>query len=64
MTMTCVGFAFFYAQLTCTVPTPPVADTFCTRYAPIYWSSADTRATKEAVDLMNRRWKRSCKKLS
>lgn len=63
MQMTCTGFVFLFAQLTCTLPSaPPPADTFCTRYQPVRWSSADTRETKEQVDRLNRRWKATCRK--
>lgn len=34
--------------------------TFCQTAQPIYWSSADTRKTKEQVDEHNRVWKRLC----
>lgn len=61
MTFTCTGMIILvFGQLTCTAPEQPVTDTFCTRYIPIHWSGADTRGTKEQVDLMNRRWKRDC----
>lgn len=47
----------------CFVQEPASAgDTFCQIAKPIYWSSADTRATKEQVDAHNRKWKRLCKK--
>lgn len=64
MTFTCTGMIILvFGQLTCTMPTPPAPpDTFCTRYSPIYWAEADTKETKDKVDQMNRRWKRSCRK--
>lgn len=64
MTFTCQGvIILFFGQLTCTLPPAPATpDTFCTRYVPIQWSSADTRKTKEQVDRMNRRWKATCKR--
>lgn len=64
MTFTCQGvIILFFGQLTCQLPpAPPPADTFCTRYQPIYWAAGDTRGTKEQVDKMNRRWKSSCGK--
>lgn len=41
---------------------PPPPDTFCQQYKPIYWSKNDTRATKEQIDIRNRRWKAVCAK--
>lgn len=35
---------------------------FCDIYRPVLWSPADTRKTKEQADVMNRQWKRLCKK--
>lgn len=35
---------------------------FCQVYAPIYWSKRDTRATKQAIDTANAKWKRLCGK--
>lgn len=59
--MTCTGFAFIFAHLTCTQPAPP-PDTYCHIAKPVYWSKSDTRATKEQVDRHNRVWKRLCAK--
>ena len=57
--MTCTGFAFIFAHLTCTQPAPP-PDTYCQIAKPVYWSRNDTRQTKEQVDRHNRVWKRLC----
>lgn len=63
MSFTCTGMIILvWGQLTCSMPpAAPAASDFCTRYTPIYWSSADTRQTKERVDAMNRRWKKYCR---
>jgi hypothetical protein len=53
----CWGFLIY---MSCSVPQAPPTDTFCQVASPIYWSTADTRATKEAVDMHNRKWKRLC----
>lgn len=37
--------------------------TYCQLYAPVYWSRADTRRTKEQIDTNNRVWKSVCKNL-
>lgn len=58
----CTGWVFIYANLTCTQPPQPVLDTFCMQTKPIYWSTKDSRQTKEQVDIYNRRWKRLCSK--
>lgn len=59
-TITCTGVAFIFASLTCQVPEAKVVDTFCTNYNPVYWSTKDTRSTKEQNDINNRKWKRLC----
>ena len=57
--MTCTGFALFLVHLNCTPPAAP-PDTYCQIAKPIYWSSKDTRITKEQADKHNRIWKRLC----
>jgi hypothetical protein len=63
-TITCRGFAFFYAELQCDMPLPPASAgaTFCQVARPITWSAQDSRQTKEQVDRHNRVWKRLCRK--
>lgn len=55
----CLGFLFVFAcePKIQVVPTP---DTYCQQYRPIYMATADTRKTKEQIDIQNRRWKRVC----
>lgn len=60
--MNCTGFAFVLAFIQCSQPAPPATAgaKFCDVYKPIYWSTADTRQTKEQVDEANRVWKKLC----
>lgn len=58
--MLCFGFLIVFS---CQQPAPPPATagaTFCQTYQPVYWSSSDTRKTKEQVDTNNRVWKQLC----
>ena len=65
-TITCKGFAFGYAQLSCEIPDdPPVkAAPFCdvmNRQGGYFaWSRNDTSATKDRADLINAVGKRLC----
>ncbi len=59
--MTCTGFAFILVHLTCQQPAASDGATFCQTYAPVHWSSKDTRLSKEQNDKNNRVWKRLCK---
>lgn len=58
--MFCYGFLvmFWCAAENQKIP----VDSFCELYAPVYWSAADTRKTKEQADLNNTRWKAICKR--
>lgn len=56
--MLCLGFLFVFQCQAAEVP-PPAAP-YCDIARPIYWSAKDTRATKEAADRENRKWKRLC----
>jgi hypothetical protein len=58
----CVGFAFFYLEMTCTPIGAPPASEYCQIARPVYWSAKDTRATKEQADRENAKWKRLCGK--
>lgn len=57
--MTCWGFLIF---MTCAPPEPvaPPAAPYCDVAKPVQWSAHDTRATKEAVDTENRKWRKLC----
>lgn len=56
--MLCYGLLFV---LWCDAPQPVTLDSFCQIARPVYWSPADTRATKEQVDRHNRIWKAMCR---
>lgn len=56
--MMCFGLIIMFCQ---PQAAPPVADTYCDIAKPIYWSPADTRATKEQVDRENRKYKKLCR---
>jgi hypothetical protein len=57
--LTCTGFAFLFVSMTCQPKGAP-PDTYCQIAKPIYWSSKDTRGTKEQADRENRKWKALC----
>lgn len=57
--MWCFGILAMYCAVQ---QAPPPADTYCKITRPIYWSSKDTRKTKEAADTHNRVYKRLCRK--
>ena len=38
------------------------ASTYCQIARPITWAAADTRVTKQQIDVHNRAWKRLCRK--
>jgi hypothetical protein len=57
--MICFGLFIMFCQ---PQAAPPVVDTYCKNMRPIYWSAADTRATKEQIDTENRKYKRLCPK--
>lgn len=57
--MLCFGFLVFFACPEAAEVPPPAAP-YCDIARPIYWSAQDTRATKEAADRENRKWKRLC----
>lgn len=61
-TMT-VGSTLTLSGLTSCAPfLPPGVGgaTFCQVSKPIYWSTNDTRSTKEQVDTHNKKWKALC----
>lgn len=60
--MTCTGFAFLFVSMTCTQQVTAPTDTFCAIAKPIFWSSRDTRITKEQADIHNRKIKQLCRK--
>lgn len=60
-TTTCFGLLFIMFCEPSGPKTPPPPDTFCQQYKPVYVSPADTRKTKEQVDIANRRWKAVCR---
>lgn len=57
--MICVGLAIV---MWCQLPPAPAVQgaTFCQVAKPIYWSAADTRATKQDADRHNRIGRRLC----
>jgi hypothetical protein len=58
MDIACFGLLVFFS---CSLPERPApADSYCQIARPIHWSPADTRKTKEQVDVNNRDWKRIC----
>lgn len=59
--MICVGLFVMVCNPTGAQPVAQHA-AFCDVYKPVYWSAHDTRATKEAVDTNNAKWKRLCKR--
>ena len=54
--MLCVGILIMW----CAAKEPVPVSTFCQIAEPIRWSAADTRKTKEAADIHNRKWKAIC----
>lgn len=61
MTLTCTGFAFIVAQLTCTSPEIQVdAARFCRTYQPVTYSMKDTPQTRQQVRRENAKWKALC----
>lgn len=58
--MLCVGILIMW----CSAQQPAQApvSTFCQIAEPIYFSASDTRKTKEAVDIHNRKWRAVCSK--
>jgi hypothetical protein len=59
--MICFGILVMVCELTA-APAPPPASTYCQIAKPMYWSTADTRQTKEQIDTENRKWKKLCSK--
>lgn len=59
--MLCFGLALV---MWCQSPAQaaPAGATFCQVYSPVRWSKNDTRQTKAAVDTLNRKWVRLCRK--
>ena len=56
--MLCMGVLVVW----CFISPPAPVDSFCALASPIYWAAADTRKTKEAIDLHNRKWKAACRR--
>lgn len=61
--MTCTGFAFLVAILTCEPAAAPVPDAarFCQIARPITWHPTDTAATRRQVKRHNAAWVAACR---
>lgn len=61
MDITCIGFLVFFS---CSIPEKPPTDSFCAIYSPRYMRHSWPRDAKEAIDPLNRAWKRVCRAAS
>lgn len=57
--MWCFGLLVMFCQAQ-SAPAATAGATFCDVAKPVYWSTSDTRKTKEQVDIHNRKGKVIC----